>query len=116
MRTTAEVIAQYNEAFRLHDPALLDGLLAEDCAIEDTGPAPDGARHAGREACMRRWAGLATDPAIAFTPEDVEIHADLAVIQWRVRWGEGPDDQVRGVNLMRVKNGEITEGRGYVKA
>jgi len=46
----------------------------------------------------------------------VFVLADLAVIQWRLCWGEGPQDQVRGVNLMRVRNGEITEGRGYVKA
>ena len=116
MRAIAEVIEQYNEAFRLHDPELLDGLLAADCVIQDTGPIPDGARHVGRDACQRRWAGLAIDPALEFTPEDVEIHADLAVIQWRLRWGEGPQDHVRGVNLMRVTNGEITEARGYVKA
>jgi SnoaL-like protein len=116
MRVIAEVIEQYNAAFRLHDPALLDGLLAVGCVIEDTGPTPDGARRVGREACLRRWAGLAGDPALQFTPEDVEIHADLAIIQWRLRWGEGPQDHVRGVNLMRVKNGEISEARGYVKA
>jgi hypothetical protein len=40
---------------------------------------------------------------------------DLAVIQWRLRWGDGPADHVRGVNLMRVKNGEIVEGRGNLK-
>jgi SnoaL-like domain len=116
MRTTAEVIEQYNEAFTVHDPALLDGLLAPGCVIEDTGPAPDGALHVGQAACLRRWSGLAGDPALQFTPQDVEIHADLAVIQWRLRWGEGPQDHVRGVNLMRVRNGEIVEARGYVKA
>jgi hypothetical protein len=116
MQTTAEVIRQYNEAFRLHDPALLGGLLAADCVIEDTGPAPDGMRREGRAACLQRWAGLAGDRGMQFTPEDVEVHGDLAIIQWHLRWGEGPQDHVRGVNLMRVRNGEITEGKGYVKA
>jgi ketosteroid isomerase-like protein len=114
--TTEEVIEQYNEAFRRHEPALLDGLIAEDCVIEDTGPAPDGARHIGREACLARWAGLAGDTDLQFQPEHVEIHGDLAVIRWILRWGDAPADHVRGVNLMRVRDGEIVEGAGYLKA
>jgi len=40
---------------------------------------------------------------------------DRAVIFWRFRWGEGDESSVRGVNLMRVRDGLIVEGRGYVK-
>lgn len=58
-RTTREVLDRYNEAFRLHDPALLDDLISEDCVIEDTGPAPDGARREGGQACLARWRELA---------------------------------------------------------
>ena len=46
-RTTREVLDRYNEAFRLHDPAPLEDLVADECVIEDTGPAPGGARHEG---------------------------------------------------------------------
>ena len=44
MRTTAQAMAQFNAAFLKHDPTLLDDLVAEDCVIENTVPAPDGAR------------------------------------------------------------------------
>ena len=45
------------------------------------------------------------------------MHAaeDRAIIRWRYRWGEGADESVRGVNLMRVKDGLIVEAMGYVK-
>ena len=115
-RSIAEVIAQYNEAFRLHDPQLLVGLIAEDCVIEDTTPAPDGARHVGGAACLARWTGLAGDHGLTFTPEDVEIVGDRAVIPWQLTWGPGPADRVRGVNLMRLRAGRIIEALGYVKS
>jgi hypothetical protein len=38
---------------------------------------------------------------------------DRAIIAWRLhREGSGP---VRGVNLMRTRDGQIVEARGYVK-
>jgi ketosteroid isomerase-like protein len=116
VRTTREVLDRYNEAFRLHDPALLEGLIADDCVIEDTSPAPDGARHEGGRACLARWSGLAADRALAFSTEPAEIHGDLAVAPWALHWGEGEHDRVRGVNLIRVRDGKIVEARGYVKA
>jgi len=50
-----------------------------------------------------------------FDLEEVEVAGTLAVIRWRFRWGNEHATSVRGVNLMRVRNGLIVEGRGYVK-
>lgn len=116
VRTTRQVLDRYNEAFRVHDPGLLDGLIAADCVIEDTGPAPAGARHEGGAACLRRWSGLAADPALTFTPEEAEIHQDLAVQPWVLQWGDAEGERLRGVNLIRVREGRIVQARGYVKA
>ena len=115
-RTTREVLDLYNDAFRLHDPRLLDDLIADDCVIEDTGPAPDGARREGGPACLERWSELAANRALEFTPEAAEIHGDLAVQPWALQWGDGEQDRVRGVNLIRIREGRIVEARGYVKA
>jgi hypothetical protein len=115
-RTTREVLDQYDAAFRLHDPGLLEGLVADECVIEDTGPAPDGARHEGGPACLARWSELAANRALRFSTEPAEIHGDLAVAPWVLQWGEGEDDRVRGVNLIRIRGGRIVEARGYVKA
>lgn len=115
-RGTREVLDQYNEAFRLHDPALLKDVIADDCVIEDSGPAPDGARRVGGEACLARWSELAGDTALRFTPEAPDILGELAVQPWLLQWGDGDQDRVRGVNLIRIRNGRIVEARGYVKA
>jgi ketosteroid isomerase-like protein len=115
-RATREVLDRYNEAFRLHDPTLLDDLIADDCVIEDTSPAPDGMRREGRQACLTRWSELAADRSLEFTPEAAEISSDLAVQPWLLRWGSGDNDRVRGVNLIRIRDGQIVEARGYVKA
>jgi ketosteroid isomerase-like protein len=112
---TSEVIRRFNDAFQRHDPSLLADLVAEDCVIENTTPAPDGARHVGRAACLKLWQEIATTPGIAFDLEDVVVADDRAVIRWRLRRGDRHEDSIRGVNLMRVRDGLIVEGMGYVK-
>ena len=115
MMTTDEVIRRFNAAFQSHDPTLLDGLVAEDCVIENTVPAPDGARVEGGAACLALWQGIAAAPGTWFYLEEVAVFGERAVIQWRYHWGEGVADSIRGVNLMRVRGGRIVEGLGYVK-
>ena len=110
---TAEIMRRFNDVFLGHDPSGLDDLVAEDCVIENTVPAPDGARYVGREACLELWRGIATAPGTAFDLEEIFAAGDRATIRWRYRWGEG--NSVRGVNLMRVSNGRIVEAMGYVK-
>ncbi|UJP10552.1 nuclear transport factor 2 family protein [Microbacterium sp. KUDC0406] len=115
-RTIHEVLDRYNRAFRLHDPTLLEDLISDDCVIEDTSPPPAGIRREGREACLSRWSELAGDSSLSFSTEPAEILGDLAVAPWRLRWGSGENDWVRGVNLIRVRDGRIVEARGYLKA
>jgi ketosteroid isomerase-like protein len=115
MNTTADVIARFNHAFVNHDPAALDSLIAEDCVMEAIQPAPDGERYEGRTACLTFWRALAADPTTWFEPEEVVVAGDRATIRWRYHFGDGPADSVRGVNLMRVRDGLITEALGYTK-
>ncbi|MGI5282567.1 nuclear transport factor 2 family protein [Nonomuraea polychroma] len=115
MRTTADVIDRFNRAFVEHDPAALASLIGDDCVMEAIQPAPDGARYQGREACLTFWRALAEDRTTQFEPEEVMVAGDRATIRWRYRYGEGPADSVRGVNLMRVRDGLIVEALGYSK-
>jgi hypothetical protein len=114
-RTTAELMERFNAAFLQHDPTLLEDLLAEDCVIENTVTAPDGARIQGRAACLTHWGQVATAPGTGFEVERVEVFGDRAILLWRFHWGEGTVDSIRGVNLMRVQGGLIVEAQGYVK-
>ena len=114
-QTTSEVIRRFNEAFQKHDPAALPELIAEDCVIENSNPAPHGSRHVGREACLELWRRIATAAGTHFDLEEVVVSGERATIRWRLRWGEDEAKSVRGVNLMRVRSGQIVEALGYVK-
>lgn len=112
---TAEILTRFNQTFLDHDPSALPELVADDCVIENTQPAPDGSRHEGKAACLQLWTGIAANQGIAFETEGITARGDRGDIRWRLRWGPGPDDSVRGVNLMRVRDGRIIEAAGYVK-
>ena len=110
--TTAAILQRFNDAFQNHDPSVLPDLVAEDCVIENTVPAPDGARHAGREACLKLWEGIAGDRSGRFDLEEIFAAGERGTIRWRYRRDGG---SIRGVNLMRVRDGLIVEAMGYVK-
>ena len=112
-RQTAEIMRRFNDVFQLHDPSALAELVAEDCVIENTAPAPEGARHAGREACIGLWSAIATQPDTRFDLEETFVSGERATIRWRYWKADG--NSVRGVNLMRVQDGLIVEAMGYVK-
>jgi glutathione S-transferase len=110
-----ELMHRFNGAFVRHDPAALEELVADDCTIENTQPAPDGSRHVGKAACLAVWQSLAGNTATRFHPEEVFVSGDRAVLRWRYVFGAGASDSVRGVNLMRARDGKIVEAMGYVK-
>ena len=112
---TTDVIGRFNDAFQRHDPTLLDDLIAPDCTLENTTPAPNGSKHVGRDACLAVWRGIIASPGTRFDLEDVIVCGERATILWRFRWGNDEANSVRGVNLMRVRDGLIVEGMGYVK-
>ena len=112
---TAEVIDRFNRAFVQHDASLLENLIAEDCVMESADPAPDGTRVVGRVANLKLWQNLANDKQGAFEVEDVVVLGDRANIRWRYRSGPGLSQSVRGVTLMRVRDGLIIEALAYAK-
>jgi hypothetical protein len=115
-RATAAILERFNEVFLTHEPAALQDLVAADCVIENTGPAPDGSRHEGKTACVALWTKIATMPGTHFEPESIIARGDRGEIRWRLVWGPDHASTVRGVNLMRVRDGQIVEALGYVKA
>jgi hypothetical protein len=95
---TLRILQRFNQAFQQHDPSLLEDLIAEDCVMESVEPAPDGTRYDG-----------------AFTDEHITASDEHGIIRWRYRFGPGLSNSVRGVNVMRVRDGQIVEALGYVK-
>jgi hypothetical protein len=114
-RATESLLKRFDQVFLSHDPAPLQELVADDCVIENTNPAPDGSRHVGKTACIELWTRIATNPDLRFETESIIARGDRGEIRWRLVWGPDPANAVRGVNLMRVHDGRIVEAQGYVK-
>ncbi|MBZ7925552.1 nuclear transport factor 2 family protein [Ensifer adhaerens] len=110
---TAEVIEQFNRVFLDRDPAKLKDLIAPDCVMESIQPAPDGTRYVGYDACLAFWEALASNTVAHFEVEETHALGDRATIRWRFHFGD--DQSLRGVNLMRVRDGRIIEALGYSK-
>lgn len=111
---TSEIMRRFNQAFLEHNPAILKDLVAPDCVMESIQPAPDGTRYEGYDVCLAFWQDLAADSASYFEVEDTATMGDRAIIRWRFNFGDG--ESVRGVNLMRVRDGRIVEALGYSKS
>lgn len=113
---TAAVLQRYTRAFIEHDPALLESLVAADCVIERSTPR-DGQTHlVGRAACLENWQALAADRGGTFTIEEIVTLGERGLVFWHYRFGAGPADAQRGLNVLEVRDGLIVGGRGYVKA
>lgn len=111
---TESIIKQFNKAFSLHDPSLLVDLVAENCMMESI-QGPDGIRYEGYDANLTFWQNLVQDKNTRFDVEEVFVAGDRATIRWRYFWGEGLTNSVRGVTLVRVRNGKIEEALAYSK-
>ncbi|WEK43185.1 MAG: nuclear transport factor 2 family protein [Candidatus Sphingomonas colombiensis] len=112
---TQKIMERFNNAFENHLPENLDDLIGEGCVLENTAPAPDGARYEGREACLSFWKGIASNADLVFKVEEIWASEDRGIMRWQLRWSGHEADRVRGVNIMRVRDGKIVEGMGYVK-
>src|ERR1700747_814929 len=89
-------------------------LVTDDIVFESTSPAPDGTRYEGRDAVRQIWAEvLAATPRARFSVEEqFSDGSGRAVVRWRYDWADG---HVRGVDIVRVRNGQLAESLAYVK-
>lgn len=108
---TSEVVRRFHQAFE--DPATLEDLIAPDCVMETIQPAPDGTRYEGYDANLAFWQAMASDRVNRFEIEDTVVMGDRATIRWRFHFGAG--GSLRGVSLLRVRDGKIAEALAYAK-
>jgi ketosteroid isomerase-like protein len=109
---------RFLDAFGRHD---VDGIMAamgEDCVFENTWPPPDGERHVGRAAVRGFWERFFREtPSAAFETEEIFAGGSRCVVRWRYRWrnADGAPGHVRGVDVLRVRDGKVVEKLSYVK-
>ena len=113
-RDTAETVRRFNRAFQEHNPTLLDDLIAADCVMESMQPAPNGTRYEGSEVNLAFWKAMAADRVSHFEVEDTFVMGDHANVRWRFHFGDG--GSVRGVSLLKVRDGRIVEALAYSKS
>jgi ketosteroid isomerase-like protein len=112
-RETLAVVERFNNAFNSRDVDAVMALMTPDCVFESTGPAPDGVRHEGQAAVRGVWEELfSASPNAVITIEEMFASGDRCTQTWRYDWGSG---HVRGVDVMRVRDGKVAEKFSYVK-
>ena len=113
IESSMRIVLQFNDAFNRHDVEGMMQFMSEDCVFENTDPAPDGTRYAGKEAVTRFWKDFFTEsPQAHIDIEEIFGTGGHCIMRWKYIWGEG---HVRGVDIFKVDNGLITEKLSYVK-
>ncbi|TDW16984.1 TIGR03086 family metal-binding protein [Kribbella kalugense] len=112
------VLDRFGTAMDQGDLDLAMTFVADDVVFESTSPAPDGQRFEGAAAVRAEWAKLfaeTTEPH--FETEETVVLGDRAMVRWRYSWREPSGDRghVRGVDVLRLRDGKIAESLAYVK-
>lgn len=117
-RATLEAVDRFNDAFNRHDVDAVMVAMTEDCVFVNTTPPPDGERFEGQEAVRGAWQDFfAASPHSTFEAEEIFACGDRCVVRWRYTWDpESPDTgHIRGVDIIRVRQGRVAEKLSYVK-
>ena len=115
---TLTVIERFNEAFNRHDVDAVMALMTDDCVFENTYPPPDGERYEGQAAVRGFWERLfRSTPDAHFTIEGCFAAGDRCAQRWRYDFtgADGRPGHVRGVDILRVRDGKVAEKLSYVK-
>jgi len=106
------VLARFGDAFGSGDLEAALALTTGDVVFESTSPGPDGTRVEGRDAVRAAWAEVMHTPGMAFTEEESFVTGDRGVVRWTYGWEGG---HVRGVDVIRFRDGLVCEKLSYVK-
>ena len=115
---TAAALSAFSAAFGSGDVDAIMALMTEDCVFEATGPAPDGVRRTGAADVRAAWVELFGGTLdAAFTEEESFVAGDRGVLRWRFTWrnDDGTPGHVRGVDVLRFRDGLVAEKLSYVK-
>lgn len=117
-RASSELVQAFSAAFARADLPALRGMVTDDVVFESTSPAPDGQRFEGVDAVLEVWSEIvrgSIDPV--FAEEESFLSGDRAVVRWTYSWtsADGSPGHVRGVDVMRFREGKVCEKLSYVK-
>jgi ketosteroid isomerase-like protein len=114
---TLAAVDAFNEAFNAHDVDAVMERMTDDAVFESTSP-PAGERHEGAAGVRAAWeAFFAASPSAHFDAEDVIVTGNRCVVRWVYTWQEddGSTGSIKGVDVLRVRDGKVAEKLAYVK-
>jgi ketosteroid isomerase-like protein len=117
MVTTDEALSRFSAAFGGGDVEAIMALMTEDVVFESTAP-PDGVRTVGAATVREVWVSLFDGTrGAAFSEEESFTAGDRGVLRWRFDWVDdaGAPGHVRGVDVIRFRDGLVAEKLSYVK-
>ena len=117
-RNTIEAVERFNDAFGRRDVDAVMHAMTDDCIFENTLPPPDGERFVGQDAVRGFWERFFREsPGAQFDTEEIFASGDRCVVRWIYRWvdGSGVRGHVRGVDILRIRDGKVAEKLSYVK-
>ena len=116
---TIAAMKRFGEAFNRQDLEAVLAAMTEDCVLESSFPQPDGTKCEGRSAIRAQWQDLfrASSKAV-FETEEIFAVGDRCVFRWICRWvdGNGEPRHLRGMDLLRIRDGKVAEKLVYTKA
>lgn len=118
LESAVRVGLEFNAALNRHDVAGMMQLMSEDCIFETTVPAPDGVMYSGKEVVTQFWRDFFREsPHAHIEIEEIFGLGIRCVMRWRYDWVDVDEQMghVRGVDIIKVKNGSICEILSYVK-
>jgi ketosteroid isomerase-like protein len=114
---TLDIVHQMEAAVNQHDVDAMMRLCTDDVVWESTTP-PDGDRFEGPIAVRAALEALFRESNEArFETEELSVFGESAALLWRYTWKSsgGADGHVRGLDLIRARDGRIAEMLAYVK-
>ncbi|MEQ6903078.1 TIGR03086 family metal-binding protein [Nocardioides sp. YIM 152588] len=108
-------LIRFNAAFGAADLEAAMALVTDDVVFDATAPAPDGRRHEGTDAVREAWAEVMGTPGMTFTEEESFVAGDRGVVRWRYAWAGSDPGHVRGLDVLRFRDGLVCEKLSYVK-
>ena len=118
IESAMRIVLDFNEAFDRHDVPGMMQLMSDDCVFENTAPAPDGTRCAGKETVTKFWQDFFREsPQAHIDIEEIFGMGNRCIMRWKYNWvdGQGKQGHVRGVDIFQVRDGLISEKFSYVK-
>jgi ketosteroid isomerase-like protein len=113
----SRVVSDFAEATNRHDIDAMLTMVSEDFLFESTAP-PDGEHLVGRRAVRELWQGIFHEsPHARVETEELIVCGDRCIAFIRYVFDDTDPDggHIRAVDVLRVKDGKITEKRSYVK-